>query len=202
MHKLIFIILFSIASNAFCQENSIKSYYGYVGSGFSVAPFNGSKLGCLYGGGVTISSKHSSYSLIYNNNIEFDIFGDLPEEIVYSIDLLYGINYNNKHRGLIFPFFPFGLLVKREFESMLTINIGIGYVGTRKRTSLKQEGSLGDYYNTKYPSTIGLALSLNLIEKTTSFLGFGVCGYANLNKETSYMGIRGDIYFGNFDKYF
>ena len=193
-----------ILSNLFCAiyilngQNNIKCpktiYNFHTGTGLSLSSFNESDMGTIHGGGLSIIRNNNYYSFVFNINSEFNLLGSEPEEYLYTIELLYGRNYNFKKKGILIPFFPFGLIIDREFEYWINYGIGIAYVDGERRTTLLKRGTWTDIYNTEKFKSIGISLKIELIEKIVKNIGIGIGLYANLNTEISFIGMRCNVY--------
>ena len=101
-------------------------------------------------------------------------------------------------RGMLFPIFPFLLIIKKDFNYSLIGRIGISYNEGLERTELLSDESFNDRYDSKLIRGFGVPLEIELREEITGFLGMGMSIYANINKVKNYTGVNFSVYVGRF----
>lgn len=178
---MLFSFLFTQAQN---EEKSDEIFYSIiVGAGIGKSPnFEGGRNGI--GGMIEFNLKKnkSIASLGYRGTGEFNILGrGQIKRTMTSLDLMYGrLLYNNKQN--------------------ISINIGIGWVGSLEKVPGSSNGSWfgpGNYERLKFYS-IGLPISSKIFLYMSKHFGVSVEGYININKLNTFYGINFCPTFNNY----
>lgn len=151
-----------------------------AGLGFSSFGVNSGKSAGL---SYSFASENHFYTIggVYNEEINF--MGTAhPENIVWDIGLLYGLQHKTPH-------------------SLISISTGIALVGGVKRVDQITVTDTG-WYNHSYTGerflTAGLPVETQLFWRLHKVFGIGLCGFANLNSQKSFAGGMLSLQIGNF----
>jgi len=126
-----------------------------------------------FGGSLYYQSGKNLFSFRYLRNEEFQILGgDSPSEMVLDFGVLYG-------------------RIAKASYGFASISTGISVVGGVRRG--RYLSSSGGWFGTNYYEknnfiTVGIPIEGQLFWTPLNFFGVGFYGFANLNKEKSFLG--------------
>lgn len=161
------LMLLTTESRIYAQQDTNGSkpnlYWLNVGIGASSAGISGSaSFSYNYGSGL-ISIRHVA-------NSEFNILWPSPTETVWDLGVIYGRSAKASY-------------------GVASISGGIAIVGgVRRGRYLGSTGWFSSQYETLKFSTIGIPIEGQLFWTPFSFLGIGMYGFGNLNREQSFAG--------------
>jgi hypothetical protein len=154
-----------------------SSQFGWVNGGFGASSVKGglgvNSFGVSPGVSFSYQSEKNLISVRYVYNIEFQpIVGLSPDETVWDAGVLYG-------------------RIAKVSYGLASISGGIGVVGGVRRG--KYLSSSGGWFGTSYYEkltflTVGIPVEGQLFWTPLDFWGIGFYGFANLNKEKSFIG--------------
>ena len=198
--KTVLLLLVLIMSSEIYSQNKNFSdikYWAQGGIGISAIKFAKSDVGFSFGIGIFIDYKSNLIAIKHTRNYELALFLT-PNEKLWSSEILYGRRMDFKMRGMLFPLFPFGLLIKKEFNYSFNASIGASIIGGINRKTLLSDEFLDSHYSSEGFTYFGLPIEVELIERLTNNIGLGLCIYSNINKEKNIYGIMSNFYFGLF----
>lgn len=144
-----------------------SAQFGWVNGGLGASSFGVSPGVCF-----SYQSEKNLFSVRYVYNEEFRFFAPSPLETVWDVGMLYCRSV-------------------KESYGLASISGGIGVVGGVRRG--KYLGSIGgwfgtDYYEERTFLTVGIPVEGQVFWTPLDFFGIGFYGFANLNKEKSFVG--------------
>jgi hypothetical protein len=141
---------------------------GIVRGGFG-SENTDNEVGLSYGFNFSTQMKKGLISIRYIYNEEWIIFNLQPKESVRDIGVLYG------------------RIAKKPY-GFASISGGLSIVSGVHRGEYQNLGDHSFNYEKKPYSTFGIPLESQLFWTPTSFIGFGIYGFANINPEKSFFG--------------
>ena len=195
MKNLIIVCLFSLLSVvAFPQGENKSSIWINAGTGLSFMQFTDVGTALNFSLALNYDNQNNNVCASYMHAFALELFSS-PDEYVNSFEVKYGRSLKFKMRGLLFPMFPFLLLLKKQFEYTITGRVGLSYTNASKWTKIKESEFLDVEYNTELLHSIGLPIEIEIREDVTSDVCFGLVFYTNINKVMNFSGVNFNIYF-------
>jgi hypothetical protein len=127
--------------------------------------FGASQIGFAHQIGISFYFESCFVTVKYMGTEEFRILGPTPHERVWDIGILYG--------------------TRKELSiGAASISAGIAITGgVRRGRNLINLGWLYSEYDAMPYTTVGFPIECKLVLKSISFLGIGICVFANINRE-------------------
>lgn len=199
-HQVLIIAFISIAfSKLFAQDSSKTVIWFDISFGF-VGMKN---LGTMYSGELRLQNEHQLIALqaMGAKEISFTfplipISSPIPQEEISSFAILYGRTYSFHLKRMLFPFFPFAIIIKQEADYSIFGLIGVATFDNLFRTNrVKEDG--GFEGTTKYfedkSFKIGIPIQIELVQKFSPEVGYVHRLYYHLNSKRETWGFQWGI---------
>jgi hypothetical protein len=134
-----------------------------------------------------------TFQMLYSKEFNGILWLELPSprEKVFNIGLLYGKTYSFHLRRMLFPFFPFAIIINKEADYSVSASAGIGMTQSLLRGNLIHKGSIEDHsiFAEDRNYTVGFPVQLEIVQNFSSQIGYVHRLYANFNNRRNSWGL-------------
>src|SRR6267143_862035 len=112
-----------------------------------------------------------------------------PQGEIFNVGLLYGLTSSFHLKRMLFPFFPFAILINHEADYSISGSVGVSAFNSILRGAAVQQGS-GGGASTTYAEdrriSAGVPVQVELVQYFTPFVGYVHRLYYNFNSRQEF----------------